>query len=459
MMACSQRPKCHKTKARKCIVPNPWISFITAHSGKGYSREYLSSEYKRWKRKTFRYCGMSSRKAHVEKRRALLCDIFAPNATSVKRKTPGESNSGRKVNANAATRARKTPGESNRGRQTKATPVIKPRVATNKRPQVTPRPKTADDGVNRKCVSSAPTTKCNLSLDHVRLIKKSFGNVKGPVGSQDVCDYLSREVFQLPSGCTVYRFVSGGEATDDDFVYSGVLRSSNVHVRVVKLRSPARQGLKKKEGIRVTEESVLSEQHARSTNFKLHMDDVLFTSTVVGRPRIVKSHGLSYSIHSAVEGRTLKSLMDKHRHELLQRVGSIFADIHEKGSHGNAQLSNIIYQPNKEVALTSLHRSVVFTEKHSIEQKLNCRMYDVMKIVQSLSIECSPDWKENNNYRSFISSYTRRFRENLGKKMSQEDVSDVMKHLGTMLGYIFDNTTPRGSAINIDSTSKVTKRP
>ncbi|CAM9699677.1 unnamed protein product [Ectocarpus sp. 6 AP-2014] len=126
MTSCAQRPKCHKTNARKCVVPNPWVIFIATHGGKGYSREYLSSEYKRWRIKTFRQCGMSSSKAHVEKRQALLCDILAPNTAA--RKTP-------KANTKAAaTRARRTP-------KAKATPVVKPPVKIIKRVRFTPTTK------------------------------------------------------------------------------------------------------------------------------------------------------------------------------------------------------------------------------------------------------------------------------------------------------------------------------
>ena len=177
------------------------------------------------------------------------------------------------------------------------------------------------------------------------------------------------------------------------------------------------------------------------------MDDVLFTSTVVGRPHIVKSHGLSYSIHEAVEGRTVKSLMDKprqFRHELLTRVGSIFADIHEKGSHGNAQLSNIIYQPNKEIALTSLHRSVIFTKNHSSEEKMACRKYDIMKIVQSLSTT-DTIWLSNPNYQTFVKAYLFRLKETY----TPTQVGKVFHPVASELKRIFDNKSARDVAKSI----------
>lgn len=79
MAGCSQRPRCHKTKSRRCIKPNPWLSYLTHHGGKGLSRIELMSGYKKWKHVTFRRFTSSS-KAHVARRQDKLCDMFAPGS-------------------------------------------------------------------------------------------------------------------------------------------------------------------------------------------------------------------------------------------------------------------------------------------------------------------------------------------------------------------------------------------
>ena len=77
MAACSHRPRCHKTKSRRCIKPNPWMSYVSHHGGKGLSRVELMAGYRLWKRETFR---RFTSKKHVARRQSVLCDIFAPNS-------------------------------------------------------------------------------------------------------------------------------------------------------------------------------------------------------------------------------------------------------------------------------------------------------------------------------------------------------------------------------------------
>ena len=85
MAGCSQRPRCHKTKKRRCIKPNPWVSYLTQYGGTGLSRAELMHGYKAWKSATFRRFTSSS-KAHVARRQEKLCDLFAPNSRPAHRK-------------------------------------------------------------------------------------------------------------------------------------------------------------------------------------------------------------------------------------------------------------------------------------------------------------------------------------------------------------------------------------
>ena len=85
MAGCSQRPRCHKTKKRRCILPNPWLSYLAHNGGKGLSRDEIMHGYKVWKSATFRRFTSSS-KAHVARRQGKLCDIFAPKSRPAPRK-------------------------------------------------------------------------------------------------------------------------------------------------------------------------------------------------------------------------------------------------------------------------------------------------------------------------------------------------------------------------------------
>lgn len=74
MAGCKQRPRCHKTKSRRCIKPNPWLTFLNLYSGEGKSRVWLTSKYKIWKKENFGRFSSSS-KAHVARRQNKLCDM------------------------------------------------------------------------------------------------------------------------------------------------------------------------------------------------------------------------------------------------------------------------------------------------------------------------------------------------------------------------------------------------
>lgn len=131
------------------------------------------------------------------------------------------------------------------------------------------------------------------------------------------------------------------------------------------------------------------------------------------------------------------------RDTMLQKLGVAVAEIHEQGSHGHAQFSNVIVTPKSEIALVSLHRSVVFTH-HSSEKKMNCRKYDIMKIVQSLSTT-DTRWIDNPNYQTFIEAYLLRLRET----HSPTALGKMFHPVANALRRIFDNKSAHDIAKSI----------
>ena len=117
MAGCSQRPRCHKTKKRRCIKPNPWVSYLAQNGGKGLSRDEIMHGYKVWKSATFRRFTSSS-KAHVARRQEKLCDLFAPNSRPAPRRVSRVALPQRRRPKAAAPTVNKQ--TNNRGKQDKA---------------------------------------------------------------------------------------------------------------------------------------------------------------------------------------------------------------------------------------------------------------------------------------------------------------------------------------------------